>query len=78
MADTKLMMNQTRKPTEGQDVARWRRRQLVDAGFALAVAARVAEDLRRDVHALIELVERGCPPELAERILAPIDGGDDA
>jgi hypothetical protein len=27
-----------------------------------------------DVHALIELVERGCRPELAARILAPLDG----
>jgi hypothetical protein len=26
-----------------------------------------------DLHALIELVERGCPPELAARILAPLD-----
>jgi len=28
-----------------------------------------------DVHALIELVERGCPPDLAARILAPLDDG---
>jgi hypothetical protein len=26
-----------------------------------------------DLHALIELVERGCPPPLAARILAPLD-----
>ena len=26
-----------------------------------------------DLHALIELVEHGCPPELAARILAPLD-----
>jgi hypothetical protein len=26
-----------------------------------------------DLHALIELVERGCTPELAARIMAPID-----
>jgi hypothetical protein len=26
-----------------------------------------------DVHALIELVERGCRPDLAARILAPLD-----
>jgi hypothetical protein len=26
-----------------------------------------------DLHALIELIERGCPPELAARILAPLE-----
>ena len=26
-----------------------------------------------DLHAMIELVERGCPPDLAARILAPFD-----
>jgi hypothetical protein len=29
--------------------------------------------VRYDVHAVIELVERGCPPDLATRILAPLD-----
>ena len=31
------------------------------------------EDQRYDLHALIELVEHGCPPLLAVRILAPLD-----
>ena len=35
---------------------------------------RLARDPRYDLHALIELVERGCPPELAVRILAPLEG----
>jgi hypothetical protein len=55
------------------DVTRWRRSQLVKAGVAPGLAAEVAGDRRYDVHALIELVERGCAPELAVRILAPID-----
>ena len=38
-----------------------------------ALAARLAEDARYDLHALIELVERGCAPELAVRILAPLE-----
>jgi hypothetical protein len=54
-------------------VVRWRREQLVGSGFAPAVAARVAENADYDLHALIELVERGCPPELAVRILAPVE-----
>lgn len=55
------------------EVRRWRREQLVASGFARQAAERLAEDERYDLHALIELVERGCPPELAERILAPLE-----
>jgi hypothetical protein len=45
----------------------------VEAGFAFPVASRLARDRRYDLHALIELVEHGCPPELALRILAPVE-----
>ena len=55
----------------GDEVFRWRRDQLVCAGFPRSLAASVAGDGRFDLHALIELVERGCPPPLAVRILAP-------
>lgn len=54
-------------------VLRWRRDQLVAAGFEPPLAAAVAKRSGYDLHALIELVERGCPPELAVRILAPLD-----
>jgi hypothetical protein len=57
---------------ETRDVVSWRRDQLANAGFALPLAARLARDRRYDLHVLIELVERGCPPELAVRILAPL------
>jgi hypothetical protein len=57
-----------------QEVVRWRREQLTDSGFPLSVAGRLAQDARYDLHALIELVERGCPPHLAVRIVAPLDG----
>jgi hypothetical protein len=65
----------TRTTEEGvaTEVVRWRREQLVDAGFARQAAARLAEDVRYDLHELIELVERGCPHELAARILAPLE-----
>ena len=56
-----------------QGLVRWRRQQLVDSGFPLPVAARLANDSRYDLHALIDLVERGCAPALAARILAPLD-----
>ena len=51
----------------------WRSSRLVDAGFPRGLALRLARDTRYDLHALIELVERGCPPSLAARILAPLD-----
>lgn len=59
-------------------VASWRRDQLVQAGFALPDARRLARDPRYDLHSLLELVERGCAPVLAMRILAPLDEADAA
>lgn len=56
------------------ELVRWRRQQLVEAGFGLPLANSLAHDPHYDLHALIELVEQGCPPELAVRILAPFDG----
>lgn len=53
-------------------VAAWRRRQLAEAGFPPRLAAALAVE-RVDVHALIGLVERGCRPQLAVRIVAPLD-----
>jgi hypothetical protein len=55
----------------GAEIFRWRRDQLVAAGLRPSLAASVAADGHYDLHALIELVERGCPPHLAVRILAP-------
>ena len=54
----------------------WRRRRLLDAGFDADLADQLAGDRRVDLHALLQLVERGCPPVLAARILAPADGED--
>jgi hypothetical protein len=59
---------------EQGDVFAWRRSQLERSGFPRRLAASVAHDGRYDLHRLIELVERGCPPELALRILAPLEG----
>jgi hypothetical protein len=56
------------------DVADWRERCLEAAGFDEATAVLVAGDCAYDVHGLITLVEAGCPPHLALRILAPLDG----
>ncbi len=43
------------------------------AGFEESIASSLAADQSTDLHALIDLVERGCPPELALRILAPLE-----
>jgi hypothetical protein len=51
----------------------WRQARLLRAGFGAPLAASIARERAMDLHALIELVERGCPPELAARILAPLD-----
>jgi len=66
--------------TQDTHIVDWRRQQLRAAGFPDALADKAARDVRLDLHAAIELVERGCEPRLALRILAPIDdpldGGD--
>lgn len=51
----------------------WRMTRLQRLGFPAELAARLAHDGRVDIHALLELVDRGCPPHLAARILAPLD-----
>ncbi len=58
---------------QGDDVARWRRRCLERAGFDARLARALAHDRRYDLHAALDLVDRGCPPGLAARILAPFD-----
>ena len=60
-------------PNRDGDVAHWRRDYLVRAGFEADLANLIATDCAIDLHALIALVERGCPPTLAARILAPLD-----
>jgi hypothetical protein len=54
-------------------IASWRCMRLRRAGFDAALAERLSRECAVDLHALIELVERGCPPPLAARILAPFD-----
>ena len=61
-----------------KQIVGWRRRQLTGAGFSLPLAARIAGDPGYDLHALIELTERGCAPELAVRIVAPLELEDTA
>jgi hypothetical protein len=72
------MQTETTPDATVDEVLRWRREQLAECGFSRSLAAEVADDPRYDLHALIELVERGCRPDLAARILAPLDKEDAA
>lgn len=56
----------------------WRERCLREAGFGADLAARIASDARYDLHALLGLVDDGCPTGLAARIIAPLDAEEPA
>lgn len=43
------------------------------AGFSPELARQLAVENRIDLHELLELLDRGCPPTLAARILAPLE-----
>ncbi|MGH3496821.1 MAG: hypothetical protein ACRDP1_05080 [Nocardioidaceae bacterium] len=59
----------TATPTPSADVMRWRRRRLADAGFDEELAGVLAAEGDVDLHALLDLVDRGCPPHLTARIM---------
>jgi hypothetical protein len=50
-------------------VERWRTAELMRVGFAGDDAVALAARFEVDLHEAIALVQRGCPPELAFRIL---------
>ena len=54
---------------EDARVTAWRFDQLRQAGYDEAAAADLAERDDIDLHRAVELVEAGCPPALALRIL---------
>ncbi len=55
------------------EVVSWRREQLLAAGFGREESDDLARNCAIDLHALIELVERGCPTAVAVRIFAPLE-----
>ena len=65
------------KQRRGLAVVNWRQLELEQCGFPRTLAARVARDERYDLHQLIGLVQQGCSPALAVRILSPL-GTEDA
>lgn len=61
---------------DAQALVSWRRAELIHCGFPRALAARIARDERYDLHQLVELMEQGCSPALAVRILSPLEKQD--
>jgi hypothetical protein len=65
--------DQIRADREAAGIVAWRRKRLRRAGFDPRLAEQLSRECAVDLHALIGLVERGCPPPLAARILAPFE-----
>lgn len=57
----------------GSGIVAWREARLHLAGFDPEAASRLAREETIDFHALLDLIDHGCPPHLAARILAPLD-----
>jgi len=55
--------------TESERIERWRAHELERAGYDGDDAAELAARHDVDLHLAVELLERGCPPETALRIL---------
>jgi hypothetical protein len=58
-----------RAQATGDEVVAWRRDQLRRAGCRRFEAEVLARETKVDLHAAVELLERGCPPKLALEIL---------
>jgi hypothetical protein len=70
--NTSSKAQQCCSPGPPVDVRAWRSCRLLEAGFPGDLADSLAAG-HVDLHALLELVDAGCPPDLAARILSPMD-----
>ncbi len=57
------------RDTESERIQRWRAQELERAGYDRQAAAELAGRADVDLHRAVELLERGCPPATALRIL---------
>lgn len=57
------------RESELERIERWRTGELLRAGFDADAASELALRLDVDLHAAIDLVSCGCPPDLALKIL---------
>ncbi len=70
MSARRTAANDASRPAE---IVQWRRDRLAAAGFAAKLASELAESRQIDLHAVLDLIDHGCQPVLAARILAPLD-----
>jgi hypothetical protein len=57
------------RPSEQELVERWRAQELERAGFDASAAAELAGRSDVDLHRAVELLQKGCPPDVALSIL---------
>jgi hypothetical protein len=55
-------------PNEREKVAGWRLHVLIEAGYPLPLAEKLAHS-EADLHTAVELVRQGCEPQTAAEIL---------
>ena len=60
---------QTFVETESERIEQWRAEELERAGYEPRAAAKVAVRHDIDLHLAVDLLGRGCPPDLALEIL---------
>ena len=60
---------QTLVETESERIERWRAEELERAGYEPVSAAKIAVRPDIDLHLAIDLLARGCQPDLALKIL---------
>jgi hypothetical protein len=63
---------------DADPVVTWRAQRLMSAGVGPVIAYEVAQVHGFDIHALLDLLDRGCPVNLAVRIIDPFDVPADA
>jgi hypothetical protein len=66
MADTTELVDTS---SERAKVESWRLHVLIEAGYPLPLAEKIAAALDADLHEAVELVGRGCDPRTATEIL---------
>lgn len=67
--EAEMTAAEVRDDTELERVERWRLEELERAGYPIEAARRISRRLDIDLHAAIALIRRGCPVEVAVRIL---------
>ncbi|MEJ7792591.1 MAG: hypothetical protein WKF65_11535 [Gaiellaceae bacterium] len=66
MADTTELID---RQSERAKVESWRLHVLMEAGYPLPLAEKLAAALDADLHHAVDLVARGCDPRVAAEIL---------